>query len=390
MGPSNPASLVDFLHENERARAERDSEPRGSSVNHLASEFLSAGYRVLVVSHCPGREHEEYCGERLKFVSVASRRRARDVALSLWSKERSAMVRVIRAHKPQIVHAHWTYEFALAALDSGFPVVITARDAPWTIFRQFYDPYRFIRFLLAHWVAFRARFRQVPISAVSPYLAAAWRREMLWFHRMPVIPNVVEERHRSASKKANPFVLEIANSSPMKNVSNLIIAMSKVREDIPRARLALVGNGLGLNDELFRWAQSKGLAEGIDFLGPLAEGEVHRLMSSARVHAHVSREESFGRTVLEALVAGTAVLGGSNSGAVPWILEGGKAGLVVDIEDSNRIAEGICQLLTNSKLRRNLVRRGKRRSETLFSPKAAVDAHLALYENALLAQSSSA
>jgi glycosyltransferase involved in cell wall biosynthesis len=112
-------------------------------------------------------------------------------------------------------------------------------------------------------------------------------------------------------------------------------------------------------------------------------------MSSALVHAHVSKEESFGLTVLEALLAGTAVLGGSNSGAVPWILESGKAGLLVDIEDPNRIAEGICQLLTNSKLRRNLVRRGKRRSETLFSPEAAVDAHLALYENALLDQTTS-
>ena len=46
-------------------------------------------------------------------------------------------------------------------------------------------------------------------------------------------------------------------------------------------------------------------------------------------------------TLLEALIEGTPVVGGLNSGAVPWVLDFGEAGELVNVLDPASIADGI-------------------------------------------------
>ena len=54
---------------------------------------------------------------------------------------------------PDIVHAHWTYEFALGAIESRVPTVVTAHDAPLSILRLNPTPYRLARTVMAWQVA---------------------------------------------------------------------------------------------------------------------------------------------------------------------------------------------------------------------------------------------
>ena len=46
-------------------------------------------------------------------------------------------VALIRDFKPDVVHGHWTYEFALGAMDTGLPCGVTAHDSPYTIVKYF-------------------------------------------------------------------------------------------------------------------------------------------------------------------------------------------------------------------------------------------------------------
>jgi hypothetical protein len=58
-------------------------------------------------------------------------------AWDLFAQERAGLERAMREDPCDVVHAHWTYEFALAALASGQPTLVTARDwAPTILLMQ--------------------------------------------------------------------------------------------------------------------------------------------------------------------------------------------------------------------------------------------------------------
>ena len=159
----------------------------GVPVNLLARALASRGWQVTVVSTSPHvAESWRHREADTEVVLVPMRIRARERALDLFKVERRALTDEIRRQRPDIVHAHWTYEFARAALASGLPTLVTAHDAPLTILRHLRDPYRMARLAMA----LRVRAKHPPLTAVSPYLAERWRREMGWHSEIAVIPNI--------------------------------------------------------------------------------------------------------------------------------------------------------------------------------------------------------
>ena len=81
------------------------------------------------------------------------------------------------------------------------------------------------------------------------------------------------------------------------------------------------------------------------FLGPIPAVEIPEFMCSLDVFVSPSLEESFGMTLIEAIMQGTPVVGGSASGAVPWVLNFGEAGELVNVQDPASIAWGITRSL---------------------------------------------
>ena len=51
-------------------------------------------------------------------------------ALDFFKYERECLVTAINDFAPDVIHAHWTYEFVWAALDSAYPTLATAHDSP--------------------------------------------------------------------------------------------------------------------------------------------------------------------------------------------------------------------------------------------------------------------
>ena len=86
------------------------------------------------------------------------------------------MESVLRRERPDFVHVHWSYEWALAARASGLPHVITAHDAPLSVLRFDFGPYRVAKTLMAYRVLSRAK----RVVSVSPYVAAHLSRFMLY------------------------------------------------------------------------------------------------------------------------------------------------------------------------------------------------------------------
>lgn len=343
--PYQPADVADLLDRPSASVAPRIDGQRAVAVAELTRGLLARGNRVTVatLTYDPESPVGDLCGPGLTIRVARGRQRPRHHLPDIYAAERRGLVALLRDARPDIVHAHWTYEYELAAQDCGLPHVTTARDAPFTILRHVRDPYRAARLA----VALRARPRITDLSCVSPYLAARWRGQMGYRRPIEVVPNIVPYEAQVSDRIArdHPTILDIADASERKNVKGLLHAFALVRRSMPDAELRLVGPGLAEGDDLHSWATERRLSSGVTFVGPIDRSGVAAELRGAWLLAHASREESFGITVLEAVGAGIGVLGSRDAGGVPYVLGDGAAGWLTDVDTPAVFARAMTDLL---------------------------------------------
>jgi L-malate glycosyltransferase len=83
------------------------------------------------------------------------------------------------------------------------------------------------------------------------------------------------------------------------------------------------------------------------------------------------------------------VVAGASSGAVPWLLEGGRSGRLVDVGSAESIADGILAVTQDSALAERYVAAARLRLARDFSTDRVVDGYLREYERVMLAQTTS-
>jgi L-malate glycosyltransferase len=384
IGMAGPIALAEF-REHLHPRHCGSDLPKGlggTPVNLLSRELLRRGRRLVIFTLDPAVNDEMVLeGESLRIcVGPLRPTRARD----FFSVERDYLLRAIGREAPDILHAQWTYEYALAAQKSGLPHVITAHDAPITILRLNLIPYRIARTLMAYRAVMRAR----RVVSVSPYVLEHIRRFMFYSGSEEVIPNglpqrlfqfPVPPRHQG---KAVVFATVLTGWNGCKNGQVAIEAFAYHRRHHPGDRLMMFGYGHGPGERAETFAQNRGLAEGIEFVGQRPYEEVlSRLASEADVLVHPSLEESHGLALIEAMALGIPVIGGINSGAVPWTLDQGRAGILVDVSSSEAVAKAMAYLAEHFQERISLGSRGKAMVMERFHIEAVADAYERIYSD---------
>lgn len=290
--------------------------------------------------------------------------------------ERQALARAMRGSGADLVHAHWTYEFALAALDSPQPHVVTAHDSPRQIWRYTHSPYRLLRWAMARRVLARARV----VTAVSEYMAG----EIGGMTTAPiqVIANPVDplalEWGRARQAPERPQLVMVGNGwGPRKNPQAALQAFAEIRRQHPGIELDVFGNDFGPGQVAQRWASAQGLDAGVRFQGPVSHHRLLEAMAQADLLLHPALEESFGVVLLEAMALGLPVVAGRSSGAVPWVV--GPHQTLVDVASADAIARGVLQVLGDPTAYRRSSESGRRRVESDFTLRRVVDAYVALY-----------
>lgn len=353
----------------------------GTPVTLLAAALLGRGHEVTVVTLNPGVAGEVVLGGPRLRVCVnpaRPRHRARDA----YRAERRLLTAALRRERPDLVHAHWTYEYALAALATGLPTLVTVHDWAPRILRMMPDPYRLVRLGMNARVLAGAGH----LTTVSPYVAGRLAR---WGRRdVAVVGNGLDEGMFGAPRRARQpgpgvLVAVIDGFTRWKNVGALLRAHARLAAARPGLRLILVGGGHGPGGEAQRWARSQGLGEGVEFRGPVPYAQIAPLMGAADVCVHPSLEESFGMVVLEAMAQSLPVVGGARSGGVPWLLDGGRAGVLVDVTSPAAIAEGVSGLLDDPARWGGYAAAGRERAWERFRMARNTDGYLAAYARVL-------
>lgn len=391
VGPISPREFADVLN------ADPTQLPKGLvgiPVTELVHELLHLGHFVHVVTASPDITEPVVFRSLHMILSVAPyRQRARNRALDLFRKERLTMADQICSVDVDVVHAHWTYEFAAAALTSPFPTIVTTHDSPLRVLRYSPDAYRLLRAILALFVRIRIK----NLTAVSPYLATQWRQSMLYRREILVIPNIAPtldaKRPGTAGKQADEFayvqILDIADSSPRKNVKTLIKAFSIVRDIRPqvRWRLVLIGAGLDDDGDLAKWSRTEELSDGIHFMGIQSREAIAEQFASTNIFVHPSLEEAQPMALLEAMRTGVPVIAGDRAGGVPWTLDNGRAGKLVDVTRQERVASAIVSLSEDPAESDELARRAHLLVSERYSRRAVAAKYISSYSAAIAASS---
>lgn len=170
---------------------------------------------------------------------------------------------------------------------------------------------------------------------------------------------------------ADNFILFVGTLQPRKNIVRLIEAFSKVKKQESETKdlnLVIIGRRGWQYEEILAAPEKYGVADEVKILENVSDDELDVFYQHALCYVLPSLYEGFGLPVVEAMQRGCPVIT-SNVSSLPEA--GGDAALYVDPENVDDIAEKIMQLVTDKKLRHELIEKGKKQIQKFSWEKAA-------------------
>jgi len=370
--------------------------PGAPLMTTLARALVDRGHEVAAISTCytspvtalepfrhwerrPGREIDVYyCPQRPHSFRNSGRRCGR--AVDAFRFERQGLQAAIAHFQPELIHAHWTYEFVWAALDSGVPTLATAHDSPRKVLRYMPNLYRLARYAMARHVIGRCPH----LTAVSPDLECDIRS---WApHPVTVVPNPIPSTmFESPGCEPRAFdsrtlVMALNGWIDLKNGANALRAFQLARRVDRSLKLLCFGADYESGGAAHRWAIAHRCTDGVEFRGPtphqLMLDEFRRSMGLL----HPSRLEACSMSIGEAMSLGLPVIAGARTGGVAWQLDGGQAGILVDVDEAASMAHAISSLAADASMWTRLSMAARARARELLRLEPIVDTYLGLYE----------
>jgi len=176
-----------------------------------------------------------------------------------------------------------------------------------------------------------------------------------------------------------PYILYVGAERPRKNLERLFEAFAELKTGFPELRLVKVGpsgRSQRFRRDTMRKLASLGITQEVIFVNHVSELDLAYYYSSAALLAYPSLYEGFGLPPLEAMACGCPVVTSNNS-SLPEVV--GEAGIMVDPHNTDSLTQAMRQVLTDSELRDNMIRKGLEQSKR-FSWEKTAEQTLEVYE----------
>jgi len=167
------------------------------------------------------------------------------------------------------------------------------------------------------------------------------------------------------------YILFVGTLQPRKNIVRLIEAFSRVRNQesgIKDLELVIIGRRGWQYEEILEAPKKFDVEEKVKFLENIQDEELDVFYHHALCYVLPSLYEGFGLPVLEAMQRDCPVIT-SNVSSMPEA--GGDAAIYVDPEDVSDIAEKIVKVISDKKLRNEMIEKGKKQVKKFSWEKAA-------------------
>ena len=379
--PVDCSTFEKYLYEEDKIRS-KGLGLGGSQVNQIINELLERGYKLSIFT----LDNSISIGDEIVLkggnitVYIGAFRRSKMVTFDFQRYERKYLEKVIREDKPDILHAHWTYEFAIGAINSNIAHLISVRDWAPTILKLMPKPYRMMRLLLNYYVFFKGN------NFVANSLYIDNKIDGLVKNKFALVPNAIKDEiflktQKYFNTKTQKIISINSGFGKRKNVSVLIKAFEKVKETLPNTKLILIGSDFEKDGIAHQWTNQNSDDENIEFLGEMSHSNMLKILEKCDLLVHPALEESFGNTLIEAMSKKVPVIGGKDSGAVPWVLE--DSGILIDITNENEMANKIIEILKDEDKWSMYSESGYKRAFNKFRLSNIVDRYLSTYDKVL-------
>ncbi len=268
-------------------------------------------------------------------------------------------LKLLGAHRPALLHAHFGVEGAQAlplARRLGVPLVTTFHgfDVTLSTAALLTSP------AWMHYPLFRRQLarRGALFLCASGFirgrlLALGFPPARTRTHYIGVDCAGIRPRHPD---EETPVILHVARLVEVKGTAHLLRAFARL--DRPAVELVIIGDG-PLRQKLVALAASLGVAGRVRFLGALPQAAVLGWMRRAAmlvlpsVRTGTGRVEGLGMVVLEAAATGVPVVG-SEIGGIPEGVIDGETGFLVPERDEAGLARRLGALWDDAALRRRM------------------------------------
>jgi len=315
----------------------------------LGQELVRRGHRVVYLTWGPGSPPEQ---------------RVENPAVYRWPSPRPTKFRdaafcwhMVRRLRPHCLIANFGATNVMMTV--GFAAGVPCRVAwYWTLSKQIELDWAGSNWRIK-WLRWRKRWvYKLATHIVGPSLAAVEDAQRVYGvppEKCRVLHSSLPDplaKIRTWSCQNGPVVLCVGRFHPSKGQDVLLQAMVRVVQQVPEARLRLIGQGptLPYCKDL---ATRIGIASRCEFVDAIPHEDVFAEMASASVVVVPSRDEAFGFVAIEAMAVGTPVVA-SCVGGLAEIVRDGQDGFLVQPDDPGSLAEALIRILRDKHLRARL------------------------------------
>lgn len=307
------------------------------------------------------------------------RARRRPVLLGVLTDQRRTVTRLLRAIRPDVVHASDTSYFKVA--HRGCPVIYHLQG---TIHADtlFGGRGRRLRSLAWKYVERHGLRRADAVLVNNACVAesiAGQRRAGVYVSDEPVNPEFWTVRRTEVPTR----VLCVGKVNALKNSAALVRCAGLLKGRGVYAEIRFAGRAAPEYEAMLRaLMEEHGVADRCRLLGHLGRDELLAELCSAAVLAHPSLREHAPAAISEAAVIGLPVVA-SRVGGIPNMVEEGRTGFLIDPHDPGQLADRLERLLCDPELRATMSARARQAAHARFSGEAVARRLLGIYQECL-------
>jgi glycosyltransferase involved in cell wall biosynthesis len=174
------------------------------------------------------------------------------------------------------------------------------------------------------------------------------------------------------------IVLYVGSETPRQNVPVLIKAFKTLKKLMPKVKLVKIGESQSRDArvDILKLINQYELNNDVIFTGYIPESEMPKWYSASDLLIYPCEYAGFGLPPLEAMACGTPVIT-SNTTSLPEVV--GKAGIMIDPHDEERLADEMYRVLNDTKLSKNMTEMGLERAK-LFNWDESAQQTLEVYK----------